>query len=388
MSLTRPPVVNPFANTVAPGPSDLFDVPTYFDSGFPAPSGVPVRPPLGFFNWLFWFATLGIRYILACCFSPWDATETQYTAPTVVSATGSFYVLRGTATTGTAPGADPTNWFPLTMLDRASAGDYANPIAAWRSVRAQRRFGIDHWGKPGGALYDWTENWAPGTPFDVGGVVNAAVGRWHLLSSAAGSNFSSIPPGVSAGSNTSNASRALQVAVDGASSGNRAEVRLNDDSTTSLFTDDALITLDMDITAYSVLSVIWVVGFTQVGELVNNVQHGAFFIRPDTVGTNWKCRTINGGAPTEVDSGVLGTANTPHHFRIELVGANADDFSVARAIFFIDGAEVANISATLPINIGAQMIPLFGGTVTGAVANPVLLAGPVRYSQITALATL
>lgn len=152
-----------------------------------------------------------------------------------------------------------------------------------------------------------------------------------------------------------------------------------------MFTDDALITLDMDITAYTALSVDWVLGFTTVGELVNSVQHGAFFIRPDTAGTNWLCRTINGGSPTQVDSGVLGSANTPHHFAIALVGANVDDASAARALFFIDGTLVANITASLPQT--SQMLPLFGGFTTGSTANPVMLSGPVSYSQITAIAT-
>jgi hypothetical protein len=177
MALTKPIIVNPFANTVAPGPSDLFDAPSYMDSGFPAPAGVPVRPPLGFFNWLFNYCTNGIRYLCARAISDWDSTETQYVPGSVVFNNDFyFWMLIGTATTGTRPDADTGNWARLNMLDRGHLADYTRTIAEWRNYVGKRAFVVDHQGMPGGRIWTFDESWLSANPTTVS--TRGAPTRW------------------------------------------------------------------------------------------------------------------------------------------------------------------------------------------------------------------
>jgi hypothetical protein len=230
MAVPKPPVTDIFANTVAGTPSDLWDVPSYLDSGFPAPSGVPVVPPLGYFNWLFWFASIGVRYIVSNGIVPWNSVETQYTAGTTVQDTdGNFYVCRGTATTGTHPSADPTNWFPMNVLDRGFTGQYTTPIAAWRNFLGNRAALVDHQGFFGGRVLSIDENWLPTLPNNVttrGNGIFPPNSNWAYLLHGASAGQSVTMDG--GGSDSSLIARPwgtlLRLATGGASGGGTAAI--------------------------------------------------------------------------------------------------------------------------------------------------------------------
>lgn len=71
--------------------------------------------------------------------------------------------------------------------------------------------------------------------------------------------------------------------------------------------------------------------------------------RATGIGNNWQCETCNGTTTTTVDSGVAASPTSDPsgaRLRIELHGSGSPYGSKAR--FFINGAKVAEITATLP----------------------------------------
>lgn len=72
---------------------------------------------------------------------------------------------------------------------------------------------------------------------------------------------------------------------------------------------------------------------------------GAFFVLSQASG-NWIARTVNGGAPTNVDTLVDGTINTWRRFKVVA--------TTAAALFYIDDVLVATILLTLP---AGQLLP-------------------------------
>ena len=263
----------------------------------------------------------------------------------------------------------------------AKAGAWALPVKPFRNARLQTRFFVDHGGLPGGRFYRFTEMWTPSTPFNLGPGFSQA-GLWTYQGSGSAGGTSPQPPG--AGTfNPSNAARNLNLNLDGTSSGNRGQINLTDP--TACFTDDNYVAVDFDFAIRTILNTDWVIGLCS-GELIDAIAQGAFIILPAGLAVTYKARTINGGSPTEVDTGVAGTAGVPHHLRIEWWGANVADDSAAHAIFYIDGALVANITTTLP-NSGTHLIvPIFGGfTVGSGTANLTMFMGPISYTQITAI---
>jgi hypothetical protein len=122
MAVTKPIVSPIWANAVS-SPPDI-DVPSYINTGWPAPGGIPVIPPRGYDNWLNQYAMRGVRYHSSVGLPEWDAAEDQYVPGSVVRDTdGVFYVLVGTATTGVAPSADQQNWTPFGTGRRPEMGD-------------------------------------------------------------------------------------------------------------------------------------------------------------------------------------------------------------------------------------------------------------------------
>jgi hypothetical protein len=265
----------------------------------------------------------------------------------------------------------------------AISAQWGKEVRRYRNARLQERSRIGHGGIPQGRYDHWTENWTPRTPFSIGSLASTQIGKWQLQGVGAGGSLSPALPGVGT-FNPSNLWTALGITVDPSGAGNRAEIRLADDSTQTLFSDDAYAYIEFEFALRTVVSMNWVVGLTTIGEAINGIAHGAFIIRPDVGGTNYKCRTINGGAPTEVDSGIAGTAGVLHYARIEWWGANVSDDSAARVNFFIDDLDtaVAQINLTLPNSAPHNLVPCFGGFSTGAVANATMFLGPVTYGQI------
>lgn len=390
MALIRPPVVNAFANIVAGTPSDFWEVPATYDNGFEAPGGVPVRPDLGDVNWLFWFATLGVRYLLAGA-TIWDATETQYSsaaASTVQDSNGRYYVLRGNATTGTHPSAD-ANWLPLNNLDRvpsaSSGGDWVTPIAKWSSPSALARFTIDRWGLPRGSFFQNREIWSPNTSW--GSVLNGSVlGPWGFALTGAQSAASGHNAGA-ASKNASNTAPSLELIIDGVNSGlNKIAAfyqPLSMMSADSLMIADFESTFPTDHTNFS-----FSMGIAGLGQTIDAVNDGAyFFANPGT--TNWLAFVVNGGSQIILNTGVpvaTGTGN-PHKFSVALVGSSIADDSSPHALFYIDDQLMANQAGSgVPNSAGSPKVGnlFFGGQQAGAFAgNQSLVLGPTTYTQIT-----
>lgn len=266
----------------------------------------------------------------------------------------------------------------------AKANAWAQKIMPFMDARGRERFTVDHFGMPRFAGYDWTSLWTPGSAYTLAGIQDVQIDRWRVVMNAASCAAGRHEPGVSAGVNFSNIAPSIQLVVDGGASGNRSELRLANDSVTSLFHDDALFHCEFDVNPFTLNSMNWVTGFTSNGEFVNGINNGAYFVALG--GGNWMCVVNNGGSPTVVDSGIAATANTPAHLDVAFLGANVSDDSAEHVLFFINGAAPIDITATIPI--GSLAIPVVGGYATGSVANQALEIGPVHYSQITARATL
>jgi hypothetical protein len=130
----------------------------------------------------------------------------------------------------------------------------------------------------------------------------------------------------------------------------------------------------------------WVHGVCGQTEHINTITTGAFFI--SAAGGNWHARTINGGAPTDTDTGIAGTAGTGHHFQIVIVGANIGDDSTARCLFFVDGVLKANHTANIPTT-GTQVHPIWGGFTSGAGGSTKKIhVGTPEWAQNTRQSTL
>jgi hypothetical protein len=94
---------------------------------------------------------------------------------------------------------------------------------------------------------------------------------------------------------------------------------------------------------------------------------------------NWLCQTDDGTTTDTVDSGVaIGTGKK--RFRIEYHGANVDEASVERVLFFIDGAVVANMTSKMPSVSGSPSArPLFMYFNTAGGSSGAFHISPVRF---------
>ena len=266
----------------------------------------------------------------------------------------------------------------------AVASAWAQSIFWWSDARGHKRFEIDHFGLPSGSVYTKTEMWQPAAGFAQAGAGPFTNGSWTFTSNAAGNSSLVSPPGISAGLNFSNLTPCLQVNLDSSGSGKHASWG---QAPLAIFVDEGVVELEWDASPYTVSAVQWDMGFAANGA-AGSISKGVYFSRPDSVGTNWQAIAVDGGSPTTVDTGVLANAASTHQFRIIVVGATASDDSTARALFFIDGALVANITSNLPVNDGSSASACFGGITTSAIASPRLLLGPPVSRQNTRIATL
>jgi hypothetical protein len=271
----------------------------------------------------------------------------------------------------------------------ARVSQWAENLRTYRDGRGRRRFKIDHFGMDHGALYGWAEQWFPSQPFTMSGPdTSTAAGNWLVNLENSNTLIESQNPGVANPFNKSDISRALQLVLDGTGAGNKGWLRFA--YPTSLFNTNALARLTLDFAPLNVTGTDWRLGFMMSSQAIDAITRGVFFKRPDAGGANWHCITVDGGAPTDTDSGVAGTADVAHVFEIYLVGSAVGDDSTNRALFFIDGDLKANHTTALPLTASTNTAsPMFGGVTTGGGAAATrALIGQIKYSQITQVATL
>lgn len=364
MAVARPPVVNAFANTVAGTPSDFWDVPVTYDAGFTAPGGDPVKPELSDFNWLFWLVTLGIRHLVSRGIPPWDTTETEYTLGSVVfRSPGLFFVLMGTATTGTNPEADPGNWFPLNVLDRGISGQYTVPVAAWRNFLGNRGAIVDHQGFFGGRVLSIDENWLPVLPSSIGTHGNGIFppnSNWaYLLHGSSGGQTVTMDGGSSDSSLISRPwGPLLQLATGGASGGGTAAI---EGQWALIRMAQAAFSISFDFAVSSLgsgapaSSSSFAFGLSD-GSIQSNVSDALFNSggsSPQPIGValyaqgngNPWVNYINlTGTPVTGATSTLLATDVVHRVRWDILGTASADDGTAKVITYIDGA----IAATSP----------------------------------------
>ena len=323
-------------------------------------------------------------------FTPWDSTETQYTAGSMVQdSNGRFYVLRGNATTGTHPSAD-ANWLPLNMLDRvptiAAGGDWVSPIAKWSSPRALARFVIDRWGLPRSSYFQHTEIWSPNTQWANWSALGGSSGHGPSWGTGAQSSVSSHAPGGST-TNAVNTAPSLGIVVDGVSSGlskmalfYQAISQMSADSLMVADFESAFVTDHANFT--------FLMGFAGNGDPISAIASGAYFLA-DPANANWKAVCANGGSQVQVDTGIpiaTGSGN-PHKFSVVLVGSGIADDVAPHGLFYIDDQLVATVTGIdVPNDAGTPRVGCLvagGQVLSGATANKSLVLGPVTYTPIT-----
>lgn len=379
-SVSKPLVVDPFANGVAPGPSDLFDAPSYMDSGFPAPSGVPVRPPLGFFNWLFNYCTNGIRYLCALGISTWDASETEYATGSIVRGptTGYVYVCTGTPTTGLSPESDATNWSICAAPFAAAGAVWNRAISVWRNRKQQSRAIISHAGFVEGKVLKWHESWDATAPNKTTVTNGNWFGRWTytIAGDPAGGTVTpsmpnSGPPMFSPGSNVNARTRGIYLLTNSIGTTDSAQ---EVEAPGQLILDaDTCVTMQWDAIMLGG-SPVGTAAEDTAGIITTSLQGASGTTLSNAPFGAWFDLTYNPSGPTYLHcrwqgaSGGLGDFNTTmiignqrHRFRIEIYGANVSDDGSPRVLFYLDGTLLTN-----------QVVDFTNatGTAVSAVATP------------------
>lgn len=270
----------------------------------------------------------------------------------------------------------------------AKASAWAQAIFAFRNARLQTRFGVDHFGFPNGNLISWDENWSDNALQTVTANGNTVASRWTFHSDGgpvSGGNLHSQPPQYTSSDN--NGSRFLTIgSVPG---GGRADIQLNAAWWSTVFTDDITVGMfwSFEVPPTASANCTFVMGFTSDFQPANAITDGCYIFKTPT-DTNWqlKCVSVGGGGFTTIDTGIPAASGSFHRAALVLVGANQSDDSTARALLFIDGAIVGDITAHLPYTSGGAgaglpLSPIFG-VVTAAGASTIeLRVGPVRYRQ-------
>ena len=265
----------------------------------------------------------------------------------------------------------------------ANASQWGQVVRPYKSAAGVIGSYMDHMGIINGRYFDWVEywqavsgvnpSWGPGT---------TSVGRWTWNTNSGSAGGVSIQgPGISAGLNPWNTTKAANLTLDGTAGSKYGQLQADP---TTCFTTDSWASMDVDFELSNVLDVVWRIGFFGNGDTMAAMNNGIYLERPDTGGTNFKFNTVAAGTVgTPVDSGILAGAGSSHHLTVQYWGSGVSDDGAAHAVFILDGS-VFHIEANLPNTAGAFKInPLAGGVTTGAGGATQMILGPIRYCQIT-----
>jgi len=380
MAITKPEVTDEWA-FAAVGSPDIA-IPTYFDTGFPAPAGVPVKPPRGFVNWLFQFCVRCVRYFCSVGLPEWDVNETEYVAGSIVRYTdGRYWVLVGSASVGVAPASDLTNWQLWLASPIAVAAAYNDRIWSWKNARQQEATFIDHLGRVDDRLIRWRESWRGNDVLSATGSSTFAetFQRWAATVVAGGSfgrvevqnlsTFSGLPTPV--------LSRYLMLQIGSGA----ADVAQLVAEYQGGFHNDIAIAVDFDtfVEVGSSGQVAYTFGLGD--QLADNTSLIGGVFEKKVGDATWFAVCGNGTAlSTRVDTGVPVTS-AGDRMRVEWLGSGVADNSVAAMRFYIGGFLVATITTNLPTaaTLPRSTVILGAKRASGTTATNSFV-GPVRYS--------
>lgn len=371
---TKPPVRDPWASA-ASGSPDIVEAP-YVDTGWPAPSLDPVKPPRGHFNFEMNRYDTALNYLMQHGIPDWDTNEQDYAVGDIVRFDAKFYVCVTTPTPGDDPDEDPDAWELWLASSMAEASAWIQEIWAWRNARKHRRFMIDHGGFDSGQIVGFDETWDM-IPTVASAGSAQVVGRWDVTgTSGAGAQA------LQSGSSLFNggASPQLFAMLDIASTlGLGDEVMFRHRFHPGRAVNHFQGALSFPFAASTFTDVDIALGLTD-GFGISSPTSGVYFANG---AVNWQAITRRNGTATVTDTGVANTANIFRRMRIDLYGSSSSDDSTARALFFIDGALVANHTANLPFGgSDLDLMTTFGVYDTNSHGSaPHLYVGPVKYRQ-------
>jgi hypothetical protein len=394
---TKPPVrTAAWASAVSTSPD--IDESVYVATGFPAPAGVPVVPTRGEFNYEFNRYDTGGVYLFQHGISDWDTNETDYAAFDILRdpVDGKFYQLIGTATPGTAPHLDPTNWYLCLRVPRPMTGETVeDPIAAWSNAKGFPITGKDHYGFDAGRILDFREDWMDGASAQKTATAVSTLwfGRWNYAIDNGGGTAGLIAAngpwqadlnthpwgpllGVNAFGQSVNAVSIVETVkaitkMSAASLIFEVDFSINGASGPQTHTYFALGLGDGTIAANRT-----------IGNMAGATAYGAWIQGNLTASANWVVASLpNGGVAVGTDSGVAITKDVPHRYRCVILGTSDDDGSTARVIHLIDGVEVGNQLTSL----NNQMLSPFVRVYADQGEVCVLNVGPMRIQSRLAL---
>lgn len=267
------------------------------------------------------------------------------------------------------------------LTPRAQAGGggldvkYQEAIQLWRSARLHKRFGIDHLGFPMGQIQRWEQTWEAAVLEQIGvGVGATSQSGWTSTVVKAGAGAGNVQLLVPASAIPG--SRHIRFDAGNSANDRSLVARLPP----CLFHADVALAMEWSATIPALQNYSYGMGFN-TESVYASAGHGpiAQFYAPGPAG-NWHCQTDDGTTLNDVDSGVaIGTART--RFRIEYHGANIDDASTERVLFFIDGVIKGNLTAHMPSVPATPLAsPLFIIFNTGGAAGSFDVS-PVRFAN-------
>ncbi len=261
----------------------------------------------------------------------------------------------------------------------AKIAAWTQAVVVWANALKQPITGIDHFGMLRESTYGWTENWDNSGQYSYGaGPGNRAIGtRWHQELGGATGSIDAPPPGAGfVAGNPFVQQRAIRF-TNGTVANDFISMNVDPNSAGLIFTDDTVVSVDFPAFVDGFANITYSFGLMGSG-LAPDLGNGAYFYKDGTL-PQWQCKTALAASTHSVSSGITVVANTVYRFRIVLIGANRDDSSTARALFFINEALVGNIILDLPINV--DVVPAFYVNPNAGAAAHEFAFGAVRYKQ-------
>lgn len=272
----------------------------------------------------------------------------------------------------------------------AKPSAWTQPLKRFQDAKRYDRFVIDHHGLPAGKLIHFRESWLS----DESQTGGNGSGNFSSLGSArwawkrnvtSGNAFITIEtPNLAAGRPMF---RVLSL-TPSIGVGDSVSVGVN--AAPCQFHPDNVIAMEWDAALTAIAgttNVDWRMGFAIDADpfsTFGGAEYYALFIKQNGV-ANWKAQTRDGVTTgTLTDTGVAAAANVFQRFRLVWAGANVSDDGVARCMFFINGALVANLTANLPGSAPEPNCRLgFGGKTVGVPTGASIMVGPTNFAANT-----